>query len=58
MLKNIKRHVCKLMYKYHYHMANYCYRKVDTYGPEDNDYWEGKLVKHVHKELEMLRKLV
>lgn len=58
MLKNIKKHVLKLMYDYHYHMANYYYRKVDVYGPEYNGYWGNKVEKHVCKEFELVNKLV
>ena len=57
-LKNIKKHVLKLLYEYHYHMSNYYYKKVDAYGPEDNDYWESKVVKHANKEFELVEKLV
>ena len=58
MLKNIKKHVLKLLYEYHYHMSNYYYKKVDAYGPENNDYWESKVVKHANKEFELVEKLV
>ena len=58
MLKNIKKHVLKLLYEYHYHVSNYYYKKVDAYGPENNDYWESKVVKHANKEFEMVEKLL
>lgn len=58
MLKNIKKHVLKAMYNYHYHMANYCYKKVDAYGPNCNGYWGDKVEKHVYKEFELVDKLV
>lgn len=58
MLKSIKKHVLKAMYNYHYHMSNYCYGKVDVYGPENNDYWENKIVKHTNKEFKLVEKLV
>lgn len=58
MLKNIKKHVLKVMYKYHYHMSNYYYRKVDAYGPEKNAYWGEKVNKHISKEFELVNKLV
>lgn len=57
-LKFIKKHVLEAMYNYHYHMSNYCYRKVDAYGPEHNDYWGNKVVKHANKEFELVEKLV
>ena len=58
MLKNLMKHVYKLMYDYHYHMSNYCYKKVDCYGPEHNDYWNDKVTKHINKEFELVSKLV
>lgn len=58
MLKSTKKHVLKAMYNYHYHMSNYCYGKVDAYGPENNDYWENKVVKHTNKEFKLVEKLV
>lgn len=58
MLKSIKKHVLKAMYNYHYHMSNYCYGKVDAYGPEHNDYWEKQVVKHADKEFKLVEKLV
>lgn len=58
MLKNIKKHVLKAMYNYHYHMSNYCYGKVDAYGPERNAYWNDKVAKHINKEFELVNKLV
>lgn len=58
MLKIIKKHVLKTMYNYHYHMSNYCYGKVDEYGPERNSYWGDKVEKHVRKEFELVNKLV
>ena len=58
MLNSIKKHVLKLMYNYHYHMANYCHGKVDNYGPEHNDYWEDKVMKHISKEFKLVEKLV
>lgn len=58
MLKNIKKHVLKAMYNYHYHMSNYYYGKVDAYGPECNDYWSDKVAKHINKEFELVDKLI
>lgn len=58
MLKSIRKHVLEAMYNYHYHMSNYYYGKVDAYGPENNDYWENKVVKHANKEFEIVEKLV
>ena len=58
MLKSIKKHVYKLLYEYHYHMSNYYYRHVDSYGPERNDYWGEKVIKHANKEFELVEKLV
>lgn len=58
MLKSIKKHVYKLLYEYHYRMSNYYYKQVDAYGPERNDYWDAKVIKHANKEFEMLEKLV
>lgn len=58
MLKKFKKHVLKAMYNYHYHMSNYCYGKVDVYGPENNAYWNDKVAKHVNKEFELVNKLV
>ena len=58
MLKIIKKHVLKLMYDYHYHMSNYCYGKVDAYGPECNGYWGKQLEKHVYKEFDLVDKLI
>lgn len=58
MLKFVKKHVWKIMYEYHYRMSNYYYRKVDAYGPDNNDYWGEKVVKHTKKEFELVEKLV
>lgn len=57
MLKSIKKHVLKVMYDYHYHMANYCYGKVDEYGPENNSYWEDRVTKHTIREMVLVDKL-
>ena len=46
MLKNIKKHVLKAMYDYHYHMTNH-------YGFGDE-----KGLKHITKEFELVNKLV
>lgn len=46
MLKHIKKHVLKAMYNYHYHMSNY-YGCVNERG-----------LKHIHKEFELVNKLV
>ena len=48
-LKNIKKHVYKLLYGYHYHISNYYYKK---------GYWNEKVVKHANKEFEFVEKLV
>lgn len=58
MLKKFKKHALKLLYAYHYHVSNYYYKKVDAYGPENNDYWESKVVKHTNKEFELVEKLI
>lgn len=58
MLTKIKKHVLKLMYDYNYNMSNYCYGKVDAYGPENNEYWESRLVKHLNNEFKLVEKLV
>ena len=58
MLNFIKKHVLTAMYNYHYHMANYCYGKVDEYGPEYNGYWGDKVMKHISKECKAVEKLV
>jgi hypothetical protein len=58
MLTKIKKYVLKIMYDYHYHMTNYCYRKVDEYGPENNAYWENRVMKHTIKEMVLVDKLV
>ena len=58
MLKFIKKHVFKLLYEYHYHMSNYYYGKVDSYGPDNNDYWGAKVIKHANKEFKLVEKLV
>lgn len=57
MLTKLKKYVLKTMYDYHYHMANYCYGKVDQYGPEYNDYWGEKVKKHVRKEIQLVNEL-
>lgn len=57
MLKSIKKHVLKVMYDYHYHMANYCYGKVDEYSPENNKYWEDRVTKHTIREMVLVDKL-
>lgn len=49
MLKSIKKHVYKLLYKYHYHISNYYYKKGQ---------WNEKVVQHANKEFEMAEKLV
>lgn len=46
MLKNIKKHVLKAMYNYHYHMTNH-------YGC-----FNEKGFKHINKEFELVNKLV
>ena len=46
MLKNIKKHVLKAIYNYHYHMTNH-------YGC-----FNEKGLKHIHKEFELVNKLV
>lgn len=46
MLKNIKKHVLKAMYNYHYHMTNH-------YGCCNE-----KAEKHLYKEFELVNKLV
>lgn len=58
MLKFIKKHVLKAMYNYHYHMSNYCWKKVDEYDSERNYYWEDKVAKHIRKELELFDKII
>ena len=58
MLKNLKKHVLKAMYNYHYHMSNYYYGKVDVYGPENNQHWQDRVEKHINKEFELVNKLV
>lgn len=58
MLKFIKKHVYKLLYEYHYNMSNYYYGKVDAYGPEHNDYWEKRVIKHANEEFKLVEKLV
>ena len=58
MRTKVKMYMLKALYSYHYHMANYCYGKVDSYGPEHNDYWGDKVAKHVHKELELVNKYI
>ena len=58
MLTKIKKHVLKVIYNYHYHMANYCYGKVDAYRPENNVYWEDKVTKHTIREMVLVDKLV
>lgn len=57
MLKFIKKHVYELLYNYHYQAGNYCYRQVDSYGPEHDDYWEDKVADHMRKELWFAHKL-
>ena len=46
MLKNIKKHVLKAMYNYHYHMSNH-YGCCNVKG-----------LKHVRKEFELVNKIV
>lgn len=58
MLTKIKKRVLETMYEYHYHMANYCYGKVDEYGPEDNKRWKDKVTKHTIREMVLVDKLV
>lgn len=57
MLTIIKKHVWNIKCKYHYHMAMYCFKKYDEYGPEHNEYWGEKLRRHVHKESELVKKI-
>jgi hypothetical protein len=58
MLKFIKKHVYKLLYEYHYHMSNYCWKQVESYESERNYYWEDRVVKHTRKEFELVDKLI
>lgn len=58
MLTKLKKYVLGVLYDYHYHAANYCYRNVDKYGPEHNSYWEDKVLKHTVKEMLLVEKLV
>ena len=58
MLKRIEACVLKLLYKYYQAMADYCYRKVDAYGPEHNDFWCMRTVRYTDKELKMVYKLM
>lgn len=58
MLNKLKEHVYKLMYNYYHNKANYCFGKVDAYGPEYNDYWGLKTAKYTLKEFEVADKLI
>lgn len=58
MLKQIRRSVLKIMYQYHRAMGDYYFRKIDEYGPENNDYWAEKIGKHVDKELTIASELL
>ena len=57
MLTKLKKHVLNAMYDYHYNRANYCYGKVDEYGPEHNRRWENKVMKHTIMEMVIADKL-
>lgn len=58
MLTKIEKYVLKKVYDYHYHMANYYYRKVGKYGSENNSHWEDKVLKHTIREMLVVEKLV
>lgn len=58
MLKQVRRSVLKVMYKYHRAMADYAFRKIDEYGPDNNEHWIGVVNKHVDKELTLASELL
>ena len=58
MLKQIRRSVLKVMYKYHRAMGDYYFRKIEEFGSEKNAYWIGKVNEHVDKELTIASELL
>ena len=58
MLKKLKIFIWDLVWSYYHDKANYCYGKIDCYGPENNAKWEKRANKYVKREIEVYGKLV
>lgn len=53
MFEKLEKFMLKLMYLYHHNVANYCFKKIDEYGPENNERWMEKTAEHTRKELDI-----
>jgi len=58
MLTQIKEYVLLKVYKYHYEMANYYYRKAEKGESVDRAKLEDKMLKHTIREMLAVEKLV
>lgn len=58
MLNRFKEYLYELLLKYYRNKADYCFRKLEEYEPEYNDYWGVKTAKYTYKEFSMFAKLI
>lgn len=58
MLKKLKAKVFMNLCNYHGKMGMYYFKKIDAYGPENNEELFKKVKKHFAKETKALEKLV
>lgn len=57
MFEKIRERVLKLQWNYYHRLGDYCFRKVDEYGPENNARWLKLTEKYTIKEFEVIDKL-
>lgn len=57
MFEKIKERVLRFKWKVYHCLGDYCFKKVDEYGPERNGYWLRLVEKYTIKEFEIIDKL-